>query len=126
MKKYTILEIILGVIGVLTFTIGICMCLIDEWSLLTQGIMVSIIGVILLLCIIPLYRKEHPKQKTTDWGKIFAYITGIIGTAILIYALSKMQGETTDKTDMIIGMVSGIVGFLICILNYPIYLYLNK
>ena len=71
MKKETLLEIILGTIGGLVFAIGMCMCLIPEWNLFTAGVISTIIGLIILLCIIPIYKKEHPKKvnnKKTDWG----------------------------------------------------------
>lgn len=65
MKKETLLEIILGTIGGLIFAIGMCMCLILEWNLFNAGVVVAIIGFIILLCIIPVYRTHHPK-KTMD------------------------------------------------------------
>lgn len=63
MKKETLLEIILGTIGGLIFAIGMCMCLVTEWNMLTIGVIVAVIGFIILLCIIPVYRKNHPKKK---------------------------------------------------------------
>lgn len=70
MKKDTLLEIILGTIGGLIFSVGMCMCLIPEWSLFNVGVVVAILGFIVLLCIIPVYRKHHPKKKhaPTNWG----------------------------------------------------------
>ena len=49
MKKETLLEIILGTIGGLTFAIGMCMGLIPEWDMLEAGIVVGIIGFVILL-----------------------------------------------------------------------------
>lgn len=63
MKKETLLEIILGTIGCLVFAIGMCMCLIPEWNLFKAGVVVAVIGFIVLLCIIPVYRSSHPKKK---------------------------------------------------------------
>ena len=63
MKKETLLEIVLGTIGGLVFAIGMCMCLIAEWNMLKTGIIIAIIGFIILLCIIPVYRKSHPKKE---------------------------------------------------------------
>ena len=34
-------------------------------------------------------------------------------------------GEAT-KTDMIVGMITGVVGLLVCVLNYPIYSYIKS
>lgn len=128
MKKETLLEIILGTIGGLIFAIGMCMCLITEWNLLMSGIVVTLIGFIILLCIIPVYRKSHPKKKRTDpinWGIVATWIIGVVGALVMGYGMSKvMVGEST-KTDMIIGIITGIIGLIVCVLNYPIYSYIK-
>ena len=129
MKKETLLEIILGTIGGLIFAIGMCMCLIPEWNLFTAGVVVAIIGLIILLCIIPIYRKEHPKKvsnKKTDWGLVLTWAIGVVVSLIMGFGMSKIMVGSTEKMDMIIGMVTGVVGLLICVLNYPIYSYLKS
>jgi len=129
MKKDTLFEIILGTVGGLIFAVGMCMCLISEWDLLTAGIVVSIIGFIILLCIIPVYRKEHSKKannKKTDWGLVLTWLIGIIGSLIMGFGMSKIMVGSPEKMDMIIGMITGVVGLLICVLNYPIYSYLKN
>ncbi|MBE6149701.1 MAG: hypothetical protein E7170_03130 [Firmicutes bacterium] len=129
MKKETLLEIILGTIGGLIFAIGMCMCLIPEWDLFKVGVVVAIIGFIILLCIIPVYRKEHPKKvvnKKTDWGLVLTWIIGVVGALIMGFGMSKIMVGSPEKMDMIIGMITGIVGLLICVLNYPIYSYLKS
>ena len=129
MKKETLLEIILGTIGGLVFAIGMCMCLMTEWDLFMVGIIVSVIGFIILLCIIPIYRKEHPKKvnnKKTHWGLVLTWIIGKVGSLIMGFGMSKILVGSPEKTDVIIGMITGIVGLLICVLNYPIYSYLKS
>ena len=129
MKKETLLEIILGTIGGLVFAIGMCMCLIPEWNLFTTGVVVGIIGFIILLCIIPIYKKEHPKKvsnKQTDWGLVLTWTVGVIGALIMGFGMSKIMIDSPEKMDMIIGMITGVVGLLICVLNYPIYSYLKS
>lgn len=129
MKKETLLEIILGTIGGLVFSIGMCMCLIPEWNLFTAGVVVAIIGFIILLCIIPIYRKEHPKKvsnKKIDLGLLLTWVIGVVGALIMGFGMSKIMVQSPDKMDMIIGMITGVVGLLICVLNYPIYSYLKS
>ena len=129
MKKSTLLEIILGTIGGLVFAIGMCMCLIPEWDLFTAGVVVAIIGFIILLCIIPIYRKEHPKKvsnKKIDLGLLLTWLIGIVGSLIMGFGMSKIMVDSPDKMDMLIGMITGVVGLLICVLNYPIYSYLKS
>lgn len=129
MKKETLQEIILGTVGGLIFAIGMCMCLIPEWNLLKLGIIVGIIGFIILLCIIPIYRKEHPKKandKPVDKGLILTWTVGIIGALIMGFGMSKIMVGNQKTADIIIGMITGVVGLLICVLNYPVYSYLKS
>ena len=129
MKKEMLLEIILGTVGGLVFAIGMCMCLIPEWNLFTSGIIVAIIGFIILLCIIPIYRKEHPKKannKKIDLGLALTWVIGIFGALIMGLGMSKVMVGSPEKADMIIGIIVGMIGLLICVLNYPIYSYIKN
>jgi len=128
MKKETLLEIILGTIGGLVFAIGMCMCLVTDWNMLTSGIITSIIGFIILLCIIPVYRKNHPKKEHApiNWGIVLTFVIGIVGSLIMGFGMSKvMVGEATT-TDILVGIITGVVGLIICVLNYPVYSYIKS
>lgn len=129
MKKETLLEIVLGTVGGLVFAIGMCMCLIPEWDLFTAGVVTAIIGFIILLCIIPVYRKEHPrkvKNKKTDWGIVLTFVVGIIGSLVMGFGMSKVMVGDPTRTDLLVGIITGIVGLLVCVLNYPVYAYLKS
>lgn len=128
MKKDTLLEIVLGTIGGLIFAIGMYMCLIPEWNLFKIGVIVSIIGFIILLCIIPIYRKSHPKKQygKINWEIVITWIIGVIGSLIMGFGMSKIMIEQVNQTDMIIGLITGIIGLIICVLNYPIYAYIKN
>ena len=128
MKKETLLEIVLGTIGGLIFALGMCMGLIPEWNMLKEGIVVGIIGFLILLAIIPVYRKSHPKtkvKKLTDWGIVATWVIGIIGALVMGYGMSRVMVGEASKVDMIIGMITGLAGLIICVLNYPIYSYIK-
>ena len=128
MKKDTLVEIILGTIGGLVFAIGMCMCLIPEWNLMKAGVITSIIGFIILLLIIPVYRKSHPKKEhgPINWSLVVTFVIGIAGVLLMGFGMSKIMVETSEKADMIVGLITGVVGLLICVLNYPIYAYIKS
>ena len=128
MKKETLLEIILGTIGGLVFAIGMCMCLIPEWDLFKAGVVVAILGFIILLCIIPIYRSNHPKKEhaKVNLGIVITWVIGIIGALVMGFGMSKVMTGDPSKTDLLIGIVTGIIGLLVCVLNYPIYSYLKS
>lgn len=128
MKKETLLEIILGTIGGLVFAIGMCMCLIPEWNMFKIGIIVAIIGFIILLCIIPVYKSSHPRKahKPINWGIVLTWIVGLVGALIMGFGMSKIMVGETSTSDMIIGIIFGVVGLIICVLNYPVYDYIKS
>lgn len=128
MKKDTLLEIILGTIGGLVFAIGMCMTLIPEWNLFNLGVVITVIGFILLLCIIPIYRSTHPKKQHApiNWGIVFTWIIGVVGALIMGFGMSKVMVDAPSQSELILGIVVGIIGLLICVLNYPIYSYLKS
>ncbi len=127
MKKDTLLEIILGTIGGLIFAVGMCMCLIPEWDLFNVGVVVSILGFIVLLCIIPVYRNSHPKKvhDKINWGIVFTWIIGVVGALVMGFGMSRVMVDNPEGTNMLIGIVVGVIGLLICVLNYPVYSYLK-
>lgn len=127
MKKETLLEIILGTIGGLVFAIGMCMCLIPEWNLFIVGVAVAIIGFIILLGIIPVYKSLHPKKvhKPVNWSIVLTWTVGLIGALIMGFGMSKVMLGDASTFNMIIGIVAGVVGLIICVLNYPIYAYIR-
>jgi len=128
MKKETLLEIILGTIGGLVFAIGMCMCLIPEWNMFTAGVVVSIIGFLILLCIIPIYRGSHPKKSHApiNWGIVTTWVIGVVGSLIMGFGMSKILVGEASTGDMIVGLITGVVGLVICVLNYPIYAYIKS
>ena len=40
--------------------------------------------------------------------------------------MSKILVEGANKNDMLVGMITGVVGLITCVLNYPIYSYIKS
>lgn len=57
MNGKTIGTVLLGVIGALVLGVG--MCLVMVWAMLIPGIIVGLVGIVLLLCLIPLVKGIH-------------------------------------------------------------------
>ena len=130
MKKETLLEIILGTIGGLIFAIGMCMCLLPEWNMFKVGVITTIIGFVILLCIIPVYKAAHPKKAKTpkqiNWRIVLTWTVGVIGSLIMGFGMSKILVGNASTADMIVGIITGGVGLVICVLNYPVYAYIKS
>ncbi len=48
----TILTVIVGIIGALALGVGMCFCMV--WNKLVIGIIIGLIGIVVLMCLIPL------------------------------------------------------------------------
>ncbi|MBQ8379419.1 MAG: hypothetical protein IJX34_01225 [Clostridia bacterium] len=106
MKKETLLEIILGTVGGLIFAIGMCMWLIPEWNMFVPGVIVSAVGFLVLLAIIPIYRSTHPKKqsKPIDTGLLATWIIGVVGSLIMGFGMSRIMVGEASTADMIVAL----------------------
>ena len=86
-------------------------------------IIVAIIGFIVLLGIIPVYRSNHPKKAHSpiNWSIVATWVIGIVGALIMGFGMSKIMVGNATRVDFIVGLIAGVIGLLICVLNYPIY-----
>ena len=50
----TVGTVVLGVAGAIVLGVGMCMVMV--WSMLVQGVIVGLVGIVLLLCLIPLVK----------------------------------------------------------------------
>lgn len=57
LRAKTVLTVLLGAVGALTLGAGMCLAMV--WGNLVPGIAVGLVGIILLLCLIPLVKGIH-------------------------------------------------------------------
>lgn len=48
----TVLSIVVGIVGALMLGVGMCFCMV--WNKMVAGIIIGIVGIVVLLCLIPL------------------------------------------------------------------------
>ena len=53
---------ILGTIGGILFALGMCMALIPEWDAFNQGVVMGVIGAVVLLIMVLVWRKMENKN----------------------------------------------------------------
>lgn len=116
MKKSTFAAAILGIIGGILFALGMCMTLIPEWNTFNQGIIIGVIGAIVLLIKVALWRKmEHKKPIKISGKTIGAALIGIVG--VLLFGVGMCL--TMDGGQMVIGIVVGSIGIVVLICMIP-------
>lgn len=116
MKKSSFVAMILGVIGGLLFSLGMCMALIPEWNAFKEGVIMGSIGLVVLLIMVLVWRKMEHKAPIKVSGKtMVAIVIGIIGSALLGTGMSLIM----VWSNMVLGIVIGIVGIVILLCLIP-------
>lgn len=117
MKKSTFVAMILGTIGGILFALGMCMGLIEEWNARNEGIIMGVIGLVVLLVMVAVWRRMENKQPIKLSGKtIGATLIGIVGA--LLFGVGMCLSMVWSN--MIVGIIVGIVGIavLLCLIPF--------
>lgn len=116
MKKSTFVSMILGTIGGILFALGMCMTLIPEWNAFRPGVIMGVIGVIVLLIMVFVWRRMENKDPIKPSGKtIGATLLGIMGALLLGVGMCL----TMVWSHMVAGIVIGIVGIVVLLCLIP-------
>ena len=116
MKKSTFVAMILGTIGGILFALGMCMALIQEWNAFQPGVIMGVVGAIVLLIMVFVWRKMENKQPIKLSGKtIGATLIGIIGALLLGVGMCL----TMVWSNMVVGIIVGIVGIVVLLCLIP-------
>lgn len=116
MKKSTFVAMILGTIGGILFALGMCMALIPEWNAFRPGVIMGVIGAVVLLIMVFVWRKMENKAPIKLSGKtIGATLIGIIGALLLGVGMCL----TMVWSHMVMGIIIGIVGIVVLLCLIP-------
>lgn len=116
MKKSTFVAMILGTIGGILFALGMCMALIPEWNAFRPGVIMGVIGAVVLLVMVFVWRRMENKEPIKPSGKtIGATLLGIVGALLLGVGMCL----TMVWSHMAAGIVIGIVGIVVLLCLIP-------
>lgn len=113
MKKSNFVALILGTVSSVFFPLGMCMALLTEWGMRTHGTVCGVVGLVLGLITLLVWRKMEGKAPIKVSGKLVGSILlGVLGALMLGVGmcLSMVFGK------MILGIVIGIIGIVILLM----------
>ncbi|WP_455717663.1 hypothetical protein [Anaerosporobacter sp.] len=117
MKKSNFVALILGTIGVVFFSLGMCMALIEEWGMLNKGIVTGIIGIVVLLITVIVWRRMEGKEPIKLKAKTVGSVAvGVFGA--LLFGIGMCLTMVFDK--FILGVIIGLVGIVVLLMLIPI------
>ena len=118
MKKSNFVALILGTIGGVFFALGMCMVLLPEWGMGTQGIVCGVIGLAVLLATLLIWRRMEHKAPIKISGKTLAAVfVGVLGALLLGVGMCLCL---LDPAKMIVGIVVGVVGIVVLLMLIPL------
>ncbi len=116
MKKSTFVAMILGTIGGILFALGMCMALIPEWNAFQPGVIMGVVGAVVLLIMVLVWRKMENKAPIKLSGKtIGATLIGIVGALLLGVGMCL----TIVWSNMVVGIIVGIIGIVVLLCLIP-------
>lgn len=116
MKKSTFTAMILGTVGGILFALGMCMALIPEWNAFRPGIVMGVIGAVVLLAMVFIWRKMENKEPVKLSGKtIGAVMIGIVGALLLGVGMCL----TMVWSNMVVGIIVGVAGIVVLLCLIP-------
>ena len=117
MKKSSFVAMILGTIGGILTSIGLCMCLLPEWNAFKPGVVMGCIGAVILLITVIVWRKMTNKDPIRMTGKTLGTIfLGIVGALMLGVGMCF----TMVWSNMVLGIVLGLVGIVMLLSLIPL------
>ncbi|HIU58049.1 MAG TPA: hypothetical protein IAA61_09620 [Candidatus Ornithomonoglobus merdipullorum] len=117
MKKKNFVTLIMSTVGGILFALGMCMCLLPEWNVFTQGVVIAAVGAVILLAMIIVRRRMEGKPAVKLNGKaIGTVIFGIFGALVLGVGmcLTMVWGMMAP------GIIIGIAGIALLLCLIPI------
>lgn len=117
MKKSNFVAMILGTIGMVFFALGMCMALIEEWGMFGQGIVAGVVGLVILLITLLVWRRMEGKELIKLSGKTVGTVVLAIFGALLLgvgMCFSMVFGK------MVLGVVIGLVGIVALLMLIPL------
>ena len=116
MKKSNFVAMILGTIGGILFALGMCMAMIPEWNAFKPGIVMGVVGIVVLLAMVIIWRRMEGKAPVKLSGRtIVAWLIGIVGAL----ALGVGMCLTMVWSNMVVGIIVGLVGIVILLCLIP-------
>ena len=117
MKKSSFVAMIMGTVGGILLALGMCMCLLPEWNAFRPGVIMGCIGLVVLLAMVIVWRRMEGKEPIRLNGKtVGTVLLGIVGAILLGVGMCL----TMVWSNMILGIVIGIVGIVVLLALIPL------
>ena len=117
MEKKNFITLVLGTVGGLIFSLGMCMCLLPEWNMFNIGVGCAAVGFIVIVATIIAFRKMSGAAPIKVNGKILGKIVyAVISSLVLGLGMSMIM---VFEGMLLWGIIVGIVGIIMLLFLIP-------
>lgn len=117
MKKSSFVTMTMGVVSGVLFALGMCMALLPEWDAFTPGIVLGVIGIVLALITVGIWRKMENKPPIRLSGKtVIGIVVGVIGALALGFGMCLCM----VWSKFVLGIIIGLIGIVILLSLIPL------
>ena len=117
MKKSNFVAMILGTIGMVFFALGMCMTLIPEWEMRNNGIITGVIGMVILLITVIVWRRMEGKEPVRPSGKLVGTVVLAVFGA-LVLGVGMCLCMVFEK--LVAGVIIGLIGIILLLMLIPV------
>ena len=108
---------VLGTIGSVLFALGMCMALLPEWNSFREGIVFGVIGLVIGLITILVWRRmEGKKPVKVNFKNVLFILFGIVGALVLGLGMCFCL----VWQNIVVGTIIGLVGIIMLLSLIPI------
>lgn len=117
MKKSSFVALMLGTVSGVLFALGMCMALISEWNAFKPGIVFGVVGLVLGLVTLLVWRKmEHKAPIHISARSVLTAAVGVIGAL----ALGVGMCFCMVWSNIVLGVVIGLAGIVVLLCLIPL------
>ena len=119
MTKKNYMFLVLTVVGVLLFSLGMCMCLLPQWNAFVPGVVVTALGALALLAItlVRWIMAGKPVAKI-DWNHVGKAAYCVVSLLVLGAGMAMIMAF---EGLMIPGTLVGVVGIVLMLGMIPVF-----
>lgn len=115
MKKSSFVNLIIGTIGGLLFSLGLCMCLLPDWNAFRPGVVITAVGALSLLIQCVVARVRSGRKVRINWRITGKVLYGVFSSLVLGLGICLVL--VWQK--LIIGIMVGIAGIVMLLMLIP-------
>ena len=117
MEKKNFITLVLGTIGGLVFSLGMCMCLLPEWNMFNVGIGCTAVGLVIIIATMIAFRKMSGAKAIKVNPKVVGKVVyAVISSLVLGVGMAMIMAF---EGMMLLGMIVGIVGIIMLLFLIP-------